>query len=468
MSDDLPMGWDRAFLGDVCEIARGGSPRPIQKYLTDDPEGINWIKISDATESEKYIFKTKQKITRDGISNSRLVKDGDFILSNSMSFGRPYIVRTEGCIHDGWLVLSVNDEVFNPDYLYCFLGSQEAYSQFNSKAAGSTVRNLNIEIVKTVEAIVPPLNEQRRIVDKLDRIGDRHRTARNELSHIPKLIARYKQAVLAAAFRGDLTADWRNQNNEIILDSEEFLFVNYSNEYEFPDLPNSWILSCIDKIGNVKGGKRLPKGEKLVDWNTGFPYIRAGNLKNGTVVTYELLFVTEDIRKVIRNYTVSSGDVYITIVGACIGDAGIIPKNLDGANLTENAAKICDLKQCDNQYLALWLRSSICQDIINHKTLSAAQGKLALTRIKTIPIPLTPLEEQKEIVRRVEKMFEKIDMMEQEYQKAAKLCDRLEQATLAKAFRGDLVPQDPNDEPASVLLEQVKSQKKKGKIKSKK
>ena len=160
--------WPILTLGEMCDIARGGSPRPIKNFLTDDPNGINWIKIGDATASNKYIYETKEKIKPEGVSRSRLVKDGDFILSNSMSFGRPYIMRTTGCIHDGWLVLSDKCGKFDSDYLYHFLGSQEAYKQFDRLAAGSTVRNLNIDLVRGVRVPLPSLAEQQRIVGLLD------------------------------------------------------------------------------------------------------------------------------------------------------------------------------------------------------------------------------------------------------------------------------------------------------------
>ena len=118
-SDD----WREVTLGEVLQISRGGSPRPIQEYLTDSEDGINWVKIADATRSEKYIYSTLQKIKREGISRSREVFTGDFILSNSMSFGRPYIMRTDGCIHDGWLLLSKVSSYFDEDFLYNLLNS---------------------------------------------------------------------------------------------------------------------------------------------------------------------------------------------------------------------------------------------------------------------------------------------------------------------------------------------------------
>ena len=154
-------------LVEVLDIARGGSPRPIDSYLTNEEDGVNWIKISDATSSKKYITATAQKIRPEGVSRSRLVNPGDFLLSNSMSFGRPYIMGTTGCIHDGWLVLSNNKKLLNQDYLYYVLGSRYIYEQFNRTAAGSTVRNLNISLAGQVTFPVPDLETQESLVSQL-------------------------------------------------------------------------------------------------------------------------------------------------------------------------------------------------------------------------------------------------------------------------------------------------------------
>ena len=161
--------WEIKKLGEVLSIERGGSPRPIKKYLTNSSDGINWIKISDATASEKYIYETKGKITRDGLHKTRVVNEGDFILSNSMSFGRPYIMKTTGCIHDGWLVLKQNGKkLFETEFLYYLLSSPYVFQQFNYLAAGSTVRNLNIALVSSVQVPLPPIPEQKHIVKILD------------------------------------------------------------------------------------------------------------------------------------------------------------------------------------------------------------------------------------------------------------------------------------------------------------
>ena len=164
----MKVGWTTKRLEEVCQIERGGSPRPIQNFITTDSNGLNWIKIGDATASGKYIYKTEEKIRPEGAKRSRMVYEGDFILSNSMSFGRPYIMKTSGCIHDGWLVLREREPKINQDYLYYVLGSDLVFHQFDRLAAGSTVRNLNIGLVKGVEIPIPSASEQRRIVGILD------------------------------------------------------------------------------------------------------------------------------------------------------------------------------------------------------------------------------------------------------------------------------------------------------------
>lgn len=127
------MSWPLVALGEIFEIARGGSPRPIDEYITDDPDGLNWISIRDATRSEKFIRHTEKRIRAEGLKKSRWVEPGDFLLSNSMSFGRPYIMATTGCIHDGWLVLKGGSETVDPDYLYHLLGSEPVYAQSPSE-----------------------------------------------------------------------------------------------------------------------------------------------------------------------------------------------------------------------------------------------------------------------------------------------------------------------------------------------
>lgn len=168
----------RVRFGDVATIVRGASPRPIQSFITTAEDGIPWIKIGDVPSGDKFITSTAQRVTTAGAAKSRRVVPGDFVLSNSMSFGRPYISKIEGCIHDGWLAISNFSESFIPDYLYYLLRSAPVQAEFSQRAGSGTVRNLNADIVKSVMVPVPPKSEQERIV----RILDKFDTLVSELS----------------------------------------------------------------------------------------------------------------------------------------------------------------------------------------------------------------------------------------------------------------------------------------------
>ena len=157
-------------LGEINTIARGGSPRPIKEYLTDSETGVNWIKIGDTEKGGKYIYSTQEKIIKEGIKHSRFVNKDDFLLTNSMSFGRPYILKTNGCIHDGWLVISIEKQLLNSDFMYYLLSSDFMYNQFSNAAVGSTVKNLKSETVQQIPFPLPPFAEQKRIVFRIEQL----------------------------------------------------------------------------------------------------------------------------------------------------------------------------------------------------------------------------------------------------------------------------------------------------------
>lgn len=233
----MKQGWETKKMGEVLSIERGGSPRPIEKYMTNSPDGINWIKISDATASDKYIYETKEKITKDGLHKTRVVNEGDFILSNSMSFGRPYIMKTTGCIHDGWLVLKQNGKkIFETEFLYYLLSSPFVFQQFNSKAAGSTVRNLNISLVSSVDVPIPPLQEQQRIVAILDEaftaIAKAKANAEQNLKNAKELFESYLNTVDAEKTSlGDLVEIKTGKlNSNAMVDGGKYPFFTCSRE----------------------------------------------------------------------------------------------------------------------------------------------------------------------------------------------------------------------------------------------
>ena len=167
-SDD----WEQRKFSDLVQIERGGSPRPIDDFITDAPNGLNWVKIGDTPTQGNYITKTTEKIRPEGLPKTREVHPGDLILSNSMSFGKPYIMGIDGCIHDGWLLIRNIYGVFDLTFLCHLLGTSQMLSQYRSLAAGSTVNNLNKELVGNTVVTIPSITEQRLLGDYLEQLDN--------------------------------------------------------------------------------------------------------------------------------------------------------------------------------------------------------------------------------------------------------------------------------------------------------
>ena len=317
----MKQGWETKKMGEVLSIERGGSPRPIEKYMTNSPDGINWIKISDATASDKYIYETKEKITKDGLHKTRVVNEGDFILSNSMSFGRPYIMKTTGCIHDGWLVLKQNGKkIFETEFLYYLLSSPFVFQQFNSKAAGSTVRNLNISLVSSVDVPIPPLQEQQRIVAILDEafiaIAKAKANTEQNLKNAKELFESYLQGVFDPSTRS-------GQGNK----------------------GEDWEEKTLGEIASFSQGIQVGLEQHLTEQKLG--YVRFIRIVDYTQNTDDIRYVPDPGEK----YYVKEDD----IVMVRYGTPGLIGRGKSGV-IANNLFKITiETKELSNDFLCLYL-----------------------------------------------------------------------------------------------------------------
>jgi type I restriction enzyme, S subunit len=196
-------GWVDPTLDEVCIVERGSSPRPIKQYFTTKLDGVNWVKIGDTEEGGKYVYSTAQKITLEGARQSRFVSEGDFILTNSMSFGRPYIMKTSGYIHDGWFVLRLKTTI-DSDFFYYLLSSRFVQQQFSRLASGAVVKNISGDLVKQAILPVPPLAQQHIIAKKLSQLSSE--TQRLSSLYQRKLagLEAFKKSLLHEAFAGKL------------------------------------------------------------------------------------------------------------------------------------------------------------------------------------------------------------------------------------------------------------------------
>ena len=243
-------------------------------------------------------------------------------------------------------------------------------------------------------------------------------------------------------------------------------------EDELPfEIPENWCWTKISNFCSILVGKRIPAGKKLTSENTGHIYIRVSDMKNGTVKKDNLKFVPNDIYPTIKKYIINKEDVFITVAGT-IGRVGKIPFELDGANLTENADRLV-FSKINQDWLIYVLSSPFIQSQIAASTTKVGQPKLAITRIEQILIPLPSIYEQKRIVNKIKELEPLIDKYrdaeEKLYELNSNIKEQLKKSILQYAIEGKLIPQDPNDEPASLLLDRIYKEKQKliteGKIK---
>ncbi|AYV93430.1 type I restriction modification DNA specificity domain protein [Fusobacterium necrophorum subsp. funduliforme ATCC 51357] len=205
----IPDTWKWVKLEEIFEIERGGSPRPIGEFLSNEEDAINWIKIGDTIKENKYIYSTKEKIKKEGKCKSRYVKAGDLLLTNSMSFGQAYILKCDGCIHDGWLVLGKKCKKILEEFYYYFLTTSYVYRKFSETAKGSTVKNLNKELVKPLAVVLIPLEEQQEIVRVLEEVLEKEKKVK-ELIDLEEKIDLLEKSILDKAFRGKLGTQDKN------------------------------------------------------------------------------------------------------------------------------------------------------------------------------------------------------------------------------------------------------------------
>lgn len=295
----------------------------------------------------------------------------------------------------------------------------------------TAIPGLNREDAYGLSVSLPPLPEQLRIVDKLDTLLSRVEAGRERLERVPKLIKRFRQSVLSAAVSGELTREWRESKN-----------IEWASE------------TCrVGDMGAVITGG-TPKQE--VRGGTGsVPFFKPSELDSGYWVTTAKELVTEAAAVTVR--PIPDRTVMVTCIGATIGKTGL--SRAAGITNQQINSVVCDEKKVFPEYLFFLMTSKDGQDAIIDNASSTTLPILNKSRFSDIEFELPPLPEQLEIVRRVESLFAFADRLEARYASALSSFNRLTPALLAKAFRGELVPQDPNDEPASVLLERIRAQR---------
>jgi type I restriction enzyme S subunit len=458
---NLPDGWSWAVLGNISLVERGGSPRPIDSYLTNDPDGLNWIKIGDTIKGNKYITSTSEKIRKEGLVKTRMVYPGDFLLTNSMSFGRPYITNIEGCIHDGWLRIHP-PKAIDKDYLYHLLSSTYVNKFFKNAAAGAVVQNLNAEKVRELPLPIPPLSEQKRIVDKVEELmavcdklekeetnnlkthqylvgclletfsnasnTDEVQVAWERISKefdtlfcTDDSIDQLKETILQLAITGKLVK--QNPKDEPaselfkkIIDKKNKLIddkivkgekLDLSNEIiEGRGLPSNWIQVFLQDITSVItcGLASTP-----VYQTEGRMFLSAKNVKPFRFMPDDFQFVDEETYQKIISWGAKpeKGDILVTRVGAGIGESAIVDRDIEFAYYVSLTLVKPIQPFVNSNFLLFWLNSpeGVKKSLDSTFGKAVSAGNLNVKQVRKYIIPLPPLAEQNRIVERVYELF---------------------------------------------------------------
>ena len=422
----VPENWCWCFLGNIAFIRRGASPRPIKTYVTEDEDGVNWIKIGD-TSVGKYITHVNEKITEEGAKKSVFVEEGTLLLSNSMSFGHPYILKVKGCIHDGWLALTPS-EVINKEYLYYALLTSEWY--FEQVAVGTAVRNLNSGRVAETPTPLPPLSEQQRIVDRIESLFAKLDEAKQKAQEALDSFETRKAAILHKAFTGKLTAQWRKEHGVGM---------------------ESWSWIPLKKCGSWNGGG-TPSMSHPEYWENGtLLWVTSKDMKSDliedTLMHTNMLGVENSSATYIEEpavlFVMRSG-ILRRIFPVCM-----VKKPF---TVNQDLKALVPTVDINLEYLFWACKANEKQILEKCMKSGTTVESINTAALRDFEIPIARKNEQTEIVRILDDLLAKEQQAKEAAEGVLEQIDLIKKAILARAFRGELGTNGPTEESAVELL----------------
>lgn len=398
----MKAGWAVKTLGEVYDVRDGTHDSP--KYVESGYPLITSKNLKDkglSFENVQYISEADYN----KINARSAVHRGDVLFAMIGTIGNPTIVEVEPNFAIKNVALLKVPHVQNSSFLKYYLETEEVISKMVSEAKGTTQKFVGLGYLRSFPIKIPSLSEQQRIV-----------------------------AILDQAFEGIAKA---RANAEQNLQNARALFESHLKSV-FTQRGEGWVEKSIGEIAKIKGGKRVPKGYKLLSEPTNHPYLRVTDFNDaGSIDVRDLRYIDNDIFKEIKNYIIHDTDLYISIAGT-IGKAGIIPKELDGANLTENACRLVFNSDVLNKYVYYFTTTKDFIEQAGLNTRTAAQPKLALSRLSTIKLGLPNLENQKKLVKEFDLLREETQRLEALYQRKIACLDELKKSLLQQAFAGEL------------------------------
>lgn len=486
---NIPDTWLWVEIGSLSDVVGGGTPSTTKgNYF--EGGNIPWLTPADMSGySEMYISEGRRNITEAGLQNSsaRLLPKDSLLFSSRAPIGYVAIAQNPITTNQGFKSFFPT-EAYLPHYGYWYLRSIKALAE--SMASGTTFLELSGSKAAKLPFPLAPIAEQRRIVAQLDAAMQQLEASQARLDKLPKLLKQFRQAVLSAAVSGRLTEAWRAEHPQQETGADLLARIraerraqweekqlakqkgkqlslndNWKQKYEEPaepdtsellELPEGWAYVSVEQLTN---GARPSSYGVLVpgpDIEDGIPMIRVGDINDGKVDTTSLKKIAPSIAADFKRTKLEGGELLITLVGT-IGRTAIAPPEVAGANTARAVGVIPLVESIDKHWIEFYFRNPDKVIEMVTKSHEVARKTLNLDDVRRTAVVLPPMTEQQEIVRQVNHYFALADALEARFEQAAAMVEQLPQALLAKAFSGQLVLQDPTDEPASALLERLRN-----------
>ena len=421
---EIPESWEWVRVGEVGSLTRGSGIKRTEVI----EDGYPCIRYGELYTTYRTKFeKTVSFVTKELFDKCHKIHTGDVAMTltgeNKTDIAMAVTYEGKDTIAMGGDMTCWSHHMMNPLYLVYFINSPYAISCKRNLATGDIIIHISNDKLATILMPVPPLEEQHRIVAKIEEILpyiDQYDKAYTKLETFNKKFPEdMKKSILQMAMQGKLVEQRSEEGTadelyeQIVAEKAQLIKdgkikkekpLPEITEDEIPfDIPSSWKWVRLGTIVSVYGGKRIPAGTRLSENDTGHKYIRVADMKDETVSLDDIKYITDEIYEKIKQYFITSDDIYITVAGT-IGRVGVVPRELNNANLTENADKLV-FRRLDKMYLCRMLNSEVVQHQIREATTQVGQPKLAIARIQKLIVPLPPLEEQKRIVAKIEELL---------------------------------------------------------------
>ena len=507
---ELPQGWVWTTLGKIATWGSGGTPlKSKYRYYGGD---IPWLKIGDLNEG--LVFTSEVTITKDGLENSsaKWVEKGSLLVAMYGSIGKLGIAGINLTTNQAIAFTKLDESLLDTKFVFWYIRSIR--SELFNQSKGATQKNISQTVLKQINVPLPSLPEQHRIATRIEELFTQLDAGVESLKKTQAQLKQYRQSVLKSACEGKLVlteaelarAEGRESEPASVLlerilkerrgNWEEEQIIKFKQKGKIPN-DNKWkfkfkppVTPNIEKLPNIPEGWTWASPNQISSWSDsyslaigpfgsnlkvsdyayqGVPLVFVRNIRSGVFLDEKTKYVSDDKAEKLRPHWISSGDILITKMGDPPGDSCLYPEGFPKAIITADCIKLrlCQLLD-SNKYIVSAIKTQIVRSQINLITKGVAQKKVSLARFKTIGLPIPPLAEQHRIVAEIERRLSVADEIEKTIEQSLKQAERLRQSILKKAFEGKLVPQNPDDEPASLLLERIREEKAKVEAETKK